>query len=259
MPENTQTELPFAAPVRELKISQPFHWLKEGWHDFRKAWRKSLIYGFFVVALSYAISYGIYLYGGIALMLGMIIGLVVLGPMIAMTLYSISDQIERSQTPSCKYCMREARRHIGNLSVYTIVVVVIFLIWARAASMVHVFFPMDGDTTWQDWAIFLGIGSIIGAIFSSLIFLISAFSLPMLMDRKTDTITAAISSTNAVLRNKKTMCIWALLIGFSILLGFATLFLGLAVMIPVIGHATWHAYRDTLDTSAWPPMNKLKP
>lgn len=259
MTQTNPQELPFAAPSRQVKAHQPWLWLRLGWRDFRRAWRQSLTYGFIIVAISYGISFASYQYGGIALLFGMLSGFVVLGPLLAITLYSISDQLERQQSPSCRYCMREARRHIGNLSVYTVVVLVIFLIWARAASMVHVFFPMEADSNWQDWAIFLSIGSLIGAMFSSLIFLISAFSLPMLMDRQTDTITAAISSTNAVLSNKKTMCIWAMLIVFSVLLGFATLLIGLAVLIPVIGHATWHAYRATLDTSQWPATPKLKP
>jgi len=83
-------------------------------------------------------------------------------------------------------------------------------------------------------------------------FCISAFSLPMIMDRKTDLITAIVTSVNAVLRNRRAMLLWAALILAGILLSVVTGLLGLLVVFPVLGHATWHAYRDTIDASDWP-------
>jgi uncharacterized membrane protein len=80
----------------------------------------------------------------------------------------------------------------------------------------------------------------------------SAFSLPMICDCEADAVTAIVTSVNAVLRNKRVMAVWALLIVGLTAIGFLTALLGLAVTIPVLGHATWHAYRDTIDASAWP-------
>ena len=101
-------------------------------------------------------------------------------------------------------------------------------------------------------AVFLSIGSFVGAIFSAIIFCASAFSLPMIMDRKVDMITAIVTSVNAVLKNKKVMLLWAGLILLSLIIGFATAFIGLLFLMPLIGHATWHAYQETIDASAWP-------
>jgi uncharacterized membrane protein len=74
----------------------------------------------------------------------------------------------------------------------------------------------------------------------------------MILDRKADMITASVTSFNAVLRNKATMLLWALLIVAVVGLGMATAFIGLAIAMPLVGHATWHAYQDTIDSSAWP-------
>ena len=76
----------------------------------------------------------------------------------------------------------------------------------------------------------------------------------MICDRDTDAVTAIVTSVNAVLRNKPAMVLWVLLIVTLTAIGFATALLGLGVTIPVLGYATWHAYEDTIDASAWPAL-----
>ena len=74
----------------------------------------------------------------------------------------------------------------------------------------------------------------------------------MIMDRDADMVTAAVTSFNAVLRNKPAMAVWVMLIVAAVAVGIVTAFIGLAVTLPLIGHATWHAYQETIDSSAWP-------
>lgn len=251
-PSPNPNELPFVAPCRKLTVGAPLRWLSLGWQDIRRAPRQSLAYGTVLLLLSYLTSLVAYRYGNIYLLLAMLSGFIFLGPVIAIGLYSISRQLQEGRRPVLGYCVREERRHMGNELVFTIILLIVFLVWARAASMVHVFFPVQGDPKLKDLALFLGIGSAVGTIFAAIIFCISAFSLPMIMDRKADVVTAVITSVNAVLRNKKVVFIWALLIVVLVLIGFATAFIGLAVLLPLIGHATWHAYQETIDASAWP-------
>jgi uncharacterized membrane protein len=148
--------------------------------------------------------------------------------------------------------VREGRRHLGNELLFGIILLVVFLIWVRAASMVHVFFPMQADPEWHELAVFLIVGTSVGAVFSAVVFAFSAFSLPMIMDRQVDPVTAVVTSVNAVLRNKGPMLVWAAIIVAAVAIGFVTAFLGLALLLPLIGHATWHAYRETIDAHAWP-------
>jgi uncharacterized membrane protein len=129
---------------------------------------------------------------------------------------------------------------------------VLFLVWARAGAMVSVFFPMRGNPSLADLTVYLSVGSAVGAIFAVLTFSISAFSLPMIMHRRVDAVTDVITSINAVLRNKLPMTIWLGIIVGALIIGAATAFIGLAVLLPVIGHAVWHGYLETIDASAFP-------
>jgi len=135
--------------------------------------------------------------------------------------------------------------------VLSFIFLIVFLIWARAASMLHIFFPAYGTMQTGDWLMFIGVGTLVGAVFAAVIFCVGAFSIPMLMDRKVDTVTAVITSINAVLNNKFARLIWAASIVFLVVLGILTFYLGFVVVLPVVGHATWHAYRETIDAEAW--------
>lgn len=245
-------ELPFVAPCRQLDALAPLRWLELGWQDLRRAPGPSLSYGVAVLLISYLISAIAWHYGSVYLLLAMLSGFIFIGPVMAVGLYSISRQLQAGRQPVLGYCLREGRRHLGNLLIFAVILLVVFLVWARAASMVHVFFPVDAHPQLADFALFLAAGSAVGTIFAAVIFCASAFSLPMLLDRRTDTVTAVLTSINAVLRNKPAMVLWAALIVVIVLIGFATGLLGLALGMPVVGHATWHAYQETIDASAWP-------
>lgn len=245
-------ELPFLAPCRSLSPGAPLRWIARGWSDVRRAPRQSLGYGVAIAILSAFVT-------GIGLKLGsywaalvLLSGFVFVAPVLALGLYSISRQLELGLAPDASRCFVELRRSIGTAMVFALALLVLFLVWARAGSMVHVFFPMQGNPDWRDLATFLAIGSAVGSIFALLTFMFSAFSLPMICERDTDAVTAIVTSVNAVLRNKRAMLVWVVLIVGLTALGFATAMIGLAVTIPLLGHATWHGYRETVDASAWP-------
>ena len=250
-------ELPFVAPCRKLDMAAPFRWLRLGWRDFRNSRMRSLGYGLFMVLLSIIISTLAWRFGNLGLLLGLLSGFVLLGPLLAINLYSLSDQVQRGESPSFRESLRDAWRCASNAVVFMIVLLVIFLVWARAASMLHVFFPSDGATASHDLWLFLSAGTLVGAIFSAVVFVASAFSLPMLLDKQADAITCVLTSANAVLRNKPVMLLWGFLIVVATVVGILTAFLGLAVVLPLVGHATWHAYQEAVDASAWPDRPRL--
>lgn len=247
-PEN----MPFVAPCQTLDLAAPLRWLRLGWADMVRAPRLSLTYGATLMALSALIAGLSWRYGMAALYLGLATGFIFIGPVLAVGLYSISRQLGKGQKPVMGYCLREGWHHIKELLVLGMVLLVAMLVWARAAATLHVFFPVESNPSLEQLLPFLGIGSAVGALFTAIVFSISAFSLPMIMDRKVDAVTAVVTSVNAVLRNKKPMLLWGTLIGLSVVLGFATAFIGFAVLLPLIGHATWHAYQETIDASTWP-------
>ena len=256
IPESEEKLLPFVAPSRTLAHNAPIRWIKQGAEDMKRAPLVSLSYGFAMTLLSILLAYCSWKFGTLGLYLGMASGFLLVGPVLAIGLYSFSCQIEQDRRPVIGYCIREGGSHIKDMLIFSFILLIIFLVWARAATAIHIFFPENADYTAVDLALFLGIGTAIGAIFSTIVFTASAFSLPMLMDRKTDAITAVITSVNAVLRNKLTMLIWASIIVSFVAAGFLTFFIGFIVLLPLIGHATWHAYRETIDASDWPENDK---
>lgn len=250
--ENETEAPPLLAPCRDISLKAPFGWLKKGWTDMRRAPRQSLSYGIAVTALSYLVSLLALKLGSWVVFLALLSGFIFIGPVMAIGLYAISAQLQRGEAPSFSRCLRAEKKCLGNALVFALILMVIFLVWARAASMLHIFFPVEANPGWSELLTFYGIGSAVGSIFATITFSFSAFSLPMIMDREVDTVTAVVTSINAVLRNKGAMFVWIVLIVFATALGFATAFLGLAITIPLIGHATWHAYQETIDARIFP-------
>lgn len=246
-------EMAFVAPCKRLSPLAPFRWLRLGFADFRRAMPQSLSYGVFM-ALTMAIVCALaWYYGSYWFMFAMLGGFIFLAPLCCIGLYAISAQLERNETPSMKRALRAGfKRYIGNEMVFALVLMIIFLVWARAGSMVSVFFPMRGEPELVDLATYLSIGSAVGAVFAAVTFSVSAFSLPMIVHRRVDAVTAVVTSVNAVLRNKFTMVVWLAIVITGLLLGFATAFIGLAVILPVIGHAAWHGYLETINADAFP-------
>jgi len=246
-------ELPFVAPCKKLSAFAPFRWLRLGIRDLLQAPQHSMAYGLTVAILMGAVSLIAWFKGGQWIMYAMLGGFVFIAPLTCIGLYAISAQLERGQEPQMIRSARAAwRRHFGNEMIFALALLVIFLVWARAAVMVSVFFPTDGDPTFRDWFMYLGFGSMIGAVFAAVTFSASAFSLPMIMHRDVDSITAIVTSVNAVLRNKRAMLVWLTLVVVLLLLGVVTAFVGLIVIIPVIGYAAWHGYLETIIADDFP-------
>ena len=246
-------ELPFVAPFRTLAPAEPLDWVRLGWRDFKAAPRTSLEAGGLIALLSLAIAALGWKFGSYWIEIALLSGFVFVAPVLAVIYYAVSWQIECGMTPTLGVCWRKARSAFGNLMVLALVLMIVFLLWGRAATVVHVFFPLEGHPSLDDLLPFLIIGSLIGTLFVLIAFACTAFSIPMLMDRRIDAITAVVTSINAVLRNKPAMAVWAALIVAAVAIGFATAMLGLAITMPVIGYATWHGYRRTIDASAYPP------
>ena len=254
--ENTavdREELPFVAPCRKLPPWAPFRWLMLGARDLFQAPQHSLFYGLAVAVLMAIVTLLAWFKGSQWIVFAMVGGFVFLAPLTCIGLYAISAQIERGQPPSLVRSLRAAfRRHLGNEMIFAIALLVVFLVWARAAVMVGVFFPTDGDPTLKEMLPYLGFGSLVGSVFAAVTFCASEISLPMIMHRDVDSITAIVTSVNAVLRNKGAMLVWLILIVTGLLVGLVTAFVGLIVIIPLIGYAAWHGYLETIDASAFP-------
>ena len=244
-------ERAFVAPCRTLQVTAPFNWLRAGWADYRAVPRISWAYGLFVFLVSALMAWLAWTVGGWVLLLATLSGFVFVAPLLGFALYSVSRQLYQGRRPSLRRTLRASIRPFANAMVFGLVLLIVFLVWARAGAMVHIFFPVESGPSWTEISKFLAIGSAVGSLFAAFTFAASAFSLPMLANRDVDVVTAVVSSINAVLRNKGVMFLWAVMIVILTVVGFATALLGLIVIIPWLGYASWHAYHETLDVSEW--------
>jgi uncharacterized membrane protein len=245
---------PFVAPCRKLEANAPAKWLKSGLQDFRAAPGLSMIWGGLCWFLLTFVTWVSWRLGGWVLLLSVLSGFIFIGPILAFGMYSVSRQLCLGNRPSLAQTLKAARKPFANALVFALVLLVIFLLWARAGTMVHIFFPSEGQVRVEDLLLYLGVGSAVGSIFASICFAASVFSLPFIANRDVDVITAVVSSINAVLRNRWTMLIWGISIAGFTALGFITAMLGFIFIIPLLGYATWHAYRDALDVADWPVL-----
>ncbi|MFT5138320.1 MAG: putative membrane protein [Arenicella sp.] len=250
--ENQTKPLPFVAPCYNLELSAPWRWLKLGCKDVFRAPVISLSYGVVMTVLILAVTVMAWRYGSAWIMFSLLCGFVFVAPVACVGTYAISAQLERGQHVTFKRTLRACfKRTIGTELVFTLVLLVIFLLWARASSMISIFLPSTGDYVLADMTGYLVLLTLVSLMFLSITFAASVFSLPMIMHRDVDAITAVITSINAVLHNKLVMLFWGFLIAIGLVIGAATAGLLLVFFLPAVGHAVWHGYLETIDASAF--------
>ena len=244
------------AAIASVPIGAPFTWLAKGLSDLLAAPGPSLFYGLAFALMGWAI---VFFYGyAYSLTVALIGGFMLLGPGLAMGLYGLSRQREAGQKPRLKPSLTIWRANLSNLGIFALVTGVVLLIWARASMVVFAVFYSSGLPTADDFfrellafenAEFVIAYLVIGSGFASFIFAISVVAVPLMLDRDKDAISAMLLSLATVLKNPLPMLIWAGLIVTLAGIGFASAFTGLIVTIPVLGHATWHAYRALVPPS----------
>jgi uncharacterized membrane protein len=244
------------AHVNEVSNVQPWRWLAAGWKDLRSAPTASIGYGMLFVVASYLITFGLVLNQLFYLVLPLAAGFFLVAPALGMGLYEISRTLERRGTPTLRRTIAAIavnRFHVTTMGAF---LTVWFLAWILVANLIFVgmssgispsFATALGYLASSQNLPMLVVGTLVGAVFALIAFAASAVSVPMLLDRKdVDVLSAMQVSVAACLYNWRPMLLWAALIGIFILAGFLTLYVGLAIGFPLIGHATWHAYRDTV-------------
>ncbi len=249
--EITEADTPLVLPCRTIHWTAPFRWLASGFRDYRQTPGLSLLFGVVIVIVSALVSALAWQLGRFALLAALLSGFVFIAPLIGVGLYSVSRARLAGRTPHLAESFALARRVVGHAGIFALLQLVIIMIWSRSGMMVTAFVPVaDGDTA--ALLEYLAIGSAIGSLFAALTFAMSAFSLPLIADRDIDMITACLSSINAVLRNKPAALVWAGLIVLLTAIGFATVLLGLGLIMPWLAYATFHGYRDVFCTTEPP-------
>lgn len=234
-------------PCKKLEPSDPFKWLKLGLKDMLKAPVLSVFFGLLFAAIPWFITYLVAKTGWHLVIMPAMVCFMLIGPFLAGALYDIAWEMEKGHTPTLWHAIKSIKRNIVNEIGFGILLMVFMIFWLRVATMIHALYPENTDNI-ESLANFLILGTVVGAAFAVAMFFITAFTQPILMERKVDLATALLTSVNTVWLNKIPMLVWGCIIGSSVLIGFATGFFGFIVLMPLIGFATWHGYIDTIET-----------
>ena len=249
--------IPDRPEILQVDLSDLRHALGAGWQDFRSAPLYGLFFAAVYVLGGWLILWSITAKGQLWWTLPAGAGFPILGPFIACGLYEVSRRREQGGAlvwgEILGVIFRQKDRQIPSMAA---VIVVFFLFWNFLAHMIFALFlgkaTLTNITTSLDVFLsppglaMLAVGSVVGAVFATLLFALTVVSLPMLLDREVDFVTAMLTSIGVVAASPVVMLGWGALIGASLFLAMLPGFAGLFVVLPVFGHATWHLYRRAI-------------
>jgi len=240
--------------VNQIGLSQPWEWIEKGWHDMMRARRYSLTYGTVIVLISGLMTLGLVSEGMFYIVPFLAAGFYLLAPIIGLGLYQMSAHLERNEPIQFCSALEAWRSNQAQLGVITAGLLIIMQLWMMSNFVLFALLYAGIHPPLENFfsTVFLSgqnnafafASLAVGFLLAWLAYAISAISVPMLIDRKIDGFTAIRTSVRAVIQNWAPMTLWAVLIVFFIGLGLLTFYIGLALAMPLVGHATWHAYRD---------------
>ena len=245
-----------ATGLRPLRWTDPLHWLAAGWRDFIRCLGLGLFYGAAFVAMGYALMK--VFEEAPAYVLALSAGFLLMGPFLCLGLYQASRHLERGERPDLGDSLLAWDTRTGTLALFGGVLLVLEMIWGRAAMVVFAV-SFDGMPDFKGSLTMLAdpenLGFTatylaVGAVFAGLIYGVSVVSIPMILERQTDAITAGLTSLRLCLTQPGVMVFWGALITLLVVAAMLPFFAGLLVVGPWLGHASWHAYRGAVEPEA---------
>lgn len=250
-----------ASSVQALKVTDILEALRLGWSDFKMHARIGLAFGGFYAVAGLLLT-ALALWAGYGfLVFPLLMGFLLIGPVAALGVYEISRRRETGEPMHLPSIALAFRRHGGGqIALFGLTLVFVTVMWVKAATFIYAFYfgleplgvrdvvhrVLTSATGFQ----FALVGNAVGAVLAAFVFSLSVFSLPMLLDRDVDLVSAILFSLRTVSQNRQAMMLWAMIIAGLTLASFATGLVGLTVVLPVIGHASWRLYRRVLPSPA---------
>ena len=278
--DNVQSQLQpvEAAPeIRTITLSDLHRALNLGWEDFKAVPSHAIILCVIYPVLGLLLARAAFGYAVIPLLFPLAAGFALLGPFAALGLYELSRHREGGKEPSASDALEVLRSpSFGAMLGLGTLLFALFVTWVATAQAIYIaVFGYGGATSFSDfvtrvltttqgwWLIIVGCG--VGFLFALLALCISVVSFPLMLDRHASAGEAMVTSMRVAAKNPVTIAAWGLIVAALLVAGSLPLFLGLAVVIPLLGHATWHLYRAVvaIDPNAPPvpprPPHQRKP
>lgn len=241
--------------IRRIAVDRPWMWLAAGWRDLLAAPTCSLTVGAAAVLAGWLVIALLLWIDLPYLVLPLSAGFFFVGPFLAVGLYEISRRREAGLVVDAESTLLAWRRNPDQIALMGALLLLMHLAWMRTAQLLFAVFEWQTVRSWDRFfdlawnstrsLPFLAVGVALGAVLAGLVFMIGAFSMPYLLDRRTANIFEAIAtSVVAVKANWRPMLLWASLIVVFVGLAMVPGLLGLVVVLPLVAHASWHAYRD---------------
>jgi uncharacterized membrane protein len=239
---------------RHLPLLEGFRWLSAGWRDFWTQPGSSLAFGIGIFLLSVAFTWTLVAFGRDYILFPALAGFMIVAPFLAIGLYEKSRAIEEGRQIGFGSMLLVRPRAGAQVFFAGLLLCLLMLLWMRAAVLLYALFfgvtafpGLDHIVgllfgTAVGWAMLI-LGTAIGGLFAAFAFAISVFAVPMLLDRRVDALTAMGTSMKLVWNNVVPMVAWGAMVLLLFVACVATGFLGMIIIFPLLGHATWHAYR----------------
>ena len=251
-PLDTADPSVFDIRLHSVGLGAPLQWLRLGWRDFTRAPGIGVFYGACFAAMGWMLL-ELFRHAP-AYTLALSAGFLLAGPFMCLGLYDVSRRLERGDRPDLARSLTAWRARTGTMAIFGAVLLILEMLWARASLIVFAL-SFDGMPDFKGSLLalldpenlaFIVAYVAVGGLFAGLIFAISVVAMPMILDRHTDAITAGLTSLRLCLTQPGLMVLWGAVITLLVVLAMAPWFLGLVVVAPVLGHASWHAYRGVV-------------
>lgn len=241
--------------IRHVHAGVVLDWMHAGVEDLHRGGWASLFYGFVftVTGLFIHIVYAEHYW----LLAGLTTGFFLFGPFLAIGLYDLSRRMEQGEAPALIPTLTAWRANLLNIMLFSLLLLAILLSWTLLSLSIFSHFFNGALPTFTQIVVnvltlkqplFALIYFSVGGLFAVFVYAISVVAIPLMLDSKVSAATAALVSLRTCARNPVTMLLWAFCILVLVGVGLATSFLGLLLTMPVVGHASWHVYRDLIDT-----------
>jgi uncharacterized membrane protein len=257
--------------VRKIGLSDLSDALRLGWEDFKAVPTHAVVLCVIYPVLGLVLFRLAVGYSVLPLLFPLAAGFTLIGPFAALGLYELSRRRERGEEAAAWHAMRVLRApSFGAILEVGAVLLVLFGVWIGCADAIYIAtfgntpaanipdFARRVLTTPEGWSLII-VGCGVGGLFAIVALCISVVAFPLMLDRHASAIDAIRTSLRAVMENPFTMAAWGLIVAALLVIGSLPLFVGLAVVLPVLGHATWHLYRKVVEPDPNPPEEEPRP